>query len=112
MLVYYIKVSRRVMDSHLTATQSSLLSHIQVLVRQVFQEPLVQRVKRVVRAHQVMALKVPLATVDSLDLLAFLDLLAHPVSSQIEQKIISPLHSRTGWKNLKSINIFNIITAK
>lgn len=108
----YIKVSRRIMDSHLTATQSSPLSHIQVVVSQVFQEPPVQRVKRVIWAHQFMALKVPLATVDSLDLLAFLDLLAHPVSSQIKQTKISLLHSRTGWKNLKSINIFNIITAK
>lgn len=106
----YIQVSRRVMESHITATQPSPLSHIQVVVSQVFQEPLVQRVKRVIRA-QVTALKVPLATVDPLDLLAFLDLLAHPVSSQIEQTKISLLHSRTGWKNLKSINIFNTITA-
>lgn len=82
----YIKVSRGVMDSHLSATQSSPLSHIQVVVRQVFQESLVQREKRVIQAHQLLALRVFPAIVDFLDLLAFLDLLGHPVSYQTEQQ--------------------------
>lgn len=55
--------------------------HTQVAVSQVFPGPPVQRVKRVIQVHQVMAPKESLAPVDSLDLLAFLDLLAHSVSS-------------------------------
>lgn len=57
------------------------LCHIQVVVNKVFKGPLVQREKRVIQAHQVMALKESLAPLDVLDLLAFLDLQDLPVGS-------------------------------
>lgn len=60
---------------------SLTLSRMQVVVNQVFLGPLVQREKRVIQAHQVMALKVSLAPLDVLDLLDFLDLQALPVRS-------------------------------
>lgn len=54
---------------------------MQVVVNQVFLGPLVQREKRVIQAHQLMALKVSPAPLDVLDLLAFLDLQDLPVRS-------------------------------